>query len=334
MSTFEKIIGIFTYAAIGIAIIEVYFKINKIWKRKHEKQVAESQSIVGLGMASLVLIVWMCNFIIKGDYEAIADNVVYLGEAAIYIVIGSGFFVAEKRKTQKGFWNMIKDALRVERKEASYLLKSITGKGQAEKIIKILHNIAWIDNDFDVKERDMIKDFAGLWGIKINDTEFNTNPHKESEERLVRYERVISSLKDYLEEKPTRDHSLQVKKLLYDIINADGVIEQEEDIIIGQLDGIILTYLNEPVPKFSVLVVPQNENHREIIETILKSVNPDMILSEKERYIDGGTGFVVSECYSQSFADIVAEEQRKTHNIMTVVKKEIVEIKTEDREEL
>ena len=327
MAVFEKIILVFTYLAIGIALIEVYLKINKIWKRKHDKQVAESQSVVALGLSVMVMLVWSANFIVKKDFEAISDNLIYLMESLVLIVIGSGFFVQAKRDSKKGLWRLIIDAIKQERGEASYLFKMMTGKGQAEQIITLLKQLAWVDGELAADEVKKIKEFADKTGVKINLKDFEneeSNPHSKNESSDVRYVRIQETLKSYLlTQNPNREEALQLKQLLYEIINADGIIEEEEDRIIGELDGIILTHIKDPVPKFYVIVVPQQDEHRQKIEDTITRLNPDISLDEKKKDVDGGFGFVVAECYSQTFADYKAQQERENHHIMTVVRMEM-----------
>jgi hypothetical protein len=321
MFVFQKIVSLLTYAAIQIAVVEVYFKINKLWKRKHEKEVADSQSIVGLSMSSIVLLVWGLDSAVKGNFEAIADNIVYLGEAIVCIIIGAGFFVIEKKKSHKNIWTMLKDALNLERKEASYLLKTLSGKGQAEKISNMLLLLAWIDDDFDITEKDLLLKFAQPWGIKLTNDQLDKNPHLINVEKSTRFETVKQKLRDYLKENPPKEQIQHVNKLFVDLINADGKITKEEDLIIGELDGIILEYLGEPMSKYSIIIIPQHDKHREAVETILKAVDPDINIMDREKNIDGGFGFIIDECYSHDYAEMLAEEQRNQHSIMTIVKK-------------
>ena len=275
MNTLSKIIEFLTYTAIIFAAVEVYLKINKIWKRKHDKEVAESQSILGLGIAAFVLVIWSLNFIIKGDFEAIADNMIYLFETFLLIIIGSGIFVSEKKRSKKSFWEMIKDSVRMERKEADYLLKTIAGKQTAEKIMKILQMMAWIDDDFDKKEKELIVDFAAGIGLKTSDKHFE-NPHSPNELRSDRFKRIIKALEDYLSENPKKEEINGLRELLLNLIKADGKITTEEDVMMGELNSVILEIgLKQDVPKYLVIVIPQEESHRKLIESILKQMFPD-----------------------------------------------------------
>jgi hypothetical protein len=334
MEAFKSAIGFLTGIAIFIAIINFYFKANKIWKRKHEKEVAESQSIVALISEAMLYILWSVSFIMNSDWNALADNAVGLVESAFFIVIGSGLFVLEKKKSKKSFYQMIKDSLTAEKKEASYLLKSMSGKNTAEKILNILKQLAWIDDDFDKKEIELVKHFASEWGVKVNENDFLVNPHTGNSEYIERFENIKKALFDYLmENTPNKEHTMQISKILHDLINADGVISKEEDLIMGELDGIILEYLGEPVPVYLVITVPQEASQLHTIENILKSVHPLIDVKSKEKKIDGGFGFIMHECRSQAFAELMAEQERSNHKLMTIIKKEIKESKVKENDE-
>ncbi len=323
MELFKSVINFLTGIAIFIAIINFYFKANKIWKRKHEKEVSASQSIVALSSEGVLYILWSISFILNRDWSALADNAIGLMESAFFIVIGSGLFIIEKNATKKSFWNMLKEALRVERKEATYLFNLISGKSQAEKIIKILREIAWIDNDFDKSEIELIRNHAINWNLRLNEKEFNTNPFLENNSESERFENIKFSLRDFLKDNPAKEQVNQLKKIFQELISADGKIDRNEDLIIGELDGIILEYLGEPVPIFNVIIIPQEEKHRIIIEDILKDIYPNIDISTKERKVDGGYGFVMQECYSQLYAELVADEERNQHKLMTIIQKDI-----------
>lgn len=334
MEAFKSAIGFLTGIAIFIAIINFYFKANKIWKRKHEKEVAESQSIVALISEAMLYILWSVSFIMNSDWNALADNAVGLVESAFFIVIGSGLFVLEKKKSKKSFYQMIKDSLTAEKKEASYLLKSMSGKNSKEKIIKILQQLAWIDNDFDKNEIELVKHFASEWGVKINESDFLNNPHQNDSSEIERFENIKKALVDFLQEaEPPQDQAKHISKIFHDLINADGVISQEEDVIMGELDGILLEYLGEPVPIYLVITVPQESSQLHTIENILKSIHPTIDVKSKEKKIDGGFGFIMHECLSQAYAELMAEQERSNHKLMTIIKKEIKEAKEKDNEE-
>jgi hypothetical protein len=320
---FEAVVDFLTGIAIFIAIITLYFKLNKIWKRRKEKEVAESQSIVALTSESLLYLLWISSFILKSDWNALADNAIGLVESAFFLVIGTGIFVASATSQNKNFWQSLKDALKLEKKEASYLLKAISGNYTAGQIVSILHELAWIDDKFDKSEIKFVRDFANVWGVKIDETKFNDNPHKSAIGLVERIDNVKDKLSKYLvDNNPKREQADELSKLFHLLINADGTIEQSEDILIGELDAIILKYYGEPVPKYFVISVPQIEEQRALIESVLISANPGINVKEREKSIDGGFGFIMHECLTIAYAELKAQEERNDHKIMTIIREE------------
>src|SRR5688572_30047313 len=120
LSEGSMIIRLLTYAAVLFTMVAMYLRMNKIWKRKHEPEVAASQSIVALGMSAFLNLIWTVNFIAHSDPSAVVDNLLLAIESAFLMVIAAGFFVRSKRRLS--FWGKVRQALSLERKEAGYLL--------------------------------------------------------------------------------------------------------------------------------------------------------------------------------------------------------------------
>ena len=322
MTNIKIVVNFLTTFAVLIALINLYLKVNKIWKRKHEKEVADSLSIVALTSEGILYLLWSTSFILSRDWNALADNAIGLVECAFYIIIGSGLFVIQKRASKKSFWQMVKDSLRLERKEAMYLLKTLSGKGQAIQIIKLLKALAWIDDDFNSKEIVLVRNFAKNWNIKLDEHDFINNINNINKSFNERFEIIKNDLKDYLAESPPKVQVKQLKDLFHKLITADGKIDKTEDLIIGELDGLILEYLGESVPLYNVIIIPQEEKHRIYIEKIIKEIDPNVDLKSIEIQIDGGFGFLVKKCYSRSYAELLANDERNIHKLMTIIKEE------------
>lgn len=320
MQELRVIVNFLTTFAVIIAVLNLYLKVNKMWKRKHEKEVADSLSIVALTSEGFLYTIWSASFILSRDWNALADNAIALIECTFFIIIGSGIFVLQKRASDKSFWQMIVDALKMERREATYLIKSLSGKGQAVKILKMLKLLAWIDDDFDKKEIELIKNFSKNWNIKLDEKEFLFNPNHKNKSYNERFEIIKSELKSYLADNPPKAQARQLKDLFHKLILADGRLDKTEDMIIGELDGLILTYLGEPVPLFKVIIIPQDEKQIIYIENKLKNIDPDIDISKIRIPIDGGFGFLIQTCYSNAYAELLADEERNIHKLMTIIK--------------
>lgn len=308
MQTFTYILDGIIFVALGFAVIEVYLKVNKIWKRKHEQQVAESQSLYGLGLSLFISVVWTTKYVLIGEYTSIIDNSIYLAETIAMVLIGTGMFV----KSNKGlsFSKLIKKALNLERKEAAYLIKSISGKKQALEIINILNQLAWIDNEKDAKEEEMIKHFAKAWNLSF--------PFKDSELQKVETEfaaklnQLRNSVSSYLDTEPDKDQTSQLQDLMHQLIIADGKTSNEEEIIFDEVKGLIFRYLNKDAkPKyFHVLIVPQDETQKDLI----KQLKTDA----EEIHTAGGVAYSLDRFLSYKYADSMCQSYREK-NLFTIV---------------
>lgn len=308
METFIIIIDTIIYIALAFALLEVYLKVNKIWKRKSDSQVAQSQSLMGLSLSLFVLVVWTIKYLIIGEYTSIIDNSIYVGETFVMLLIGTGVFV--KGNKGKGFWELIKSSIKMEKKEASYLLNVISGRGQAQEILNILHQLAWIDNNLDPKELNLIKAFSKAWNIDYSENNSNlvTIPEK--------FEDKLKSLREcmikYLETDIDREQVAQLGDLLKTLINADNVISKEEDIVYSELNALIKNYLDEviSVSKYHVFIVPQEKSQYDIV----KHLKPDAQVIE----ISGGYAFSLEQYFSSKYAEQMCRSYREK-GLFTIV---------------
>lgn len=308
MDTFILVLNGIIYVALVFALIEVYLKVNKIWKRKHEKEVAESQSLYGLALSMFILTVWTIKYLLEGDYESIADNAIYLIETLAMIMIGSGLFV--KQNKGMSFIKLIKQALKLERKEATYLINTISGKKEAQEIINILHQLAWIDNELDTNEIKLIKDFAKNWNIVYNpeDNSLIDIPEKFTE-KLKSLRKCVNI---FIETEPDKEQIAQLQDLMQSLISADEKTTEEEDIIFEEVKGMLTQYMSEDEKPtyFHVLIVPQTESHSDLIHTLKPNA--------EEIHTAGGTAFSLEKYLSYKYADMMCEEYRKK-GLFTIV---------------
>lgn len=291
-----------------ITIIFIYLQINKIWKRKYDREVAESQSLAGLTIYILNCFLWISYYIfVEPDYKSMIDTAIYIFQGSIFFLIGTGFWV--KGQKRYGFWILIKQALKLERKEANYLLKRFFKPQNADIIINILHQIAMIDNEMDEKEREMIELFAKEWNIDYSMEKFNKDRSNEAENNYIR---LRDSLVDYLDREPPIEQVAQLKDMVNALINADNKVTKEEELIASELMGIIDNYLDKgaKVNIYSVIIVPQQPDH----ENVIKGLIPDSVKVQTA----GGVAYSIGSFYSSQYADMICRQFRKQH-LFTIV---------------
>ena len=98
----NKIIAFLVTSALFISIFQFYLKLNKVWKRRGIKEVANSISIVAALLGFAVGFPFLLNSLfISGDYPAAGKSVLGLGMAVMMTLISMGYFVDENR--DKGF---------------------------------------------------------------------------------------------------------------------------------------------------------------------------------------------------------------------------------------
>lgn len=302
------IIDYFVQISLLITLIFIYLQINKIWKRKHEREVAESQSLVGLSIYIVNCVLWVGYYaFVEFDRKSLADTSIYIFQGSIFFLIGTGIFVKGQRRL--GLWNLIKQALRLERKEADYLLKKWFRPANAEAIIGILHQIAMIDEEYDPKEEELIKAFAKEWNIEYNPDKMNLERHKGTEDNYIRLRKTVEK---YLDREPPLEQVAQLKDMITTMIQADEKVTYEEEMISSELLPMIENYLkgDEGTTQYLVLIVPQKPEQEESILELLPNA--------EKIFTSGGMAYMIDSFYSKKFAEMVCNQYREI-NYFTIV---------------
>ena len=298
---YVSMIDFLVQISLFVTIIFIYLKINKIWKRKHEREVADSQSLAGLFIYILNCILWVTYYwLVSYDMKSLLDTSIYIFEGTVYFLIGTGIFVSGQ--TKERIWTLIKQALNLERREADYLWKKIFKPQNAEAIINILHQLAMIDDDLDEKEQNLIQMFANEWNIDYSIEKLNKERHEDKDNNFIR---LRLSLQDYLKSEPPHEQVAQLKDMMNALINADDIVTKEEEIISIELSGMIEQYLDKDHREktYHVIMVPQFQEQ----EVTIKNLLPDT----QKVSTSGGTAYSMGEFYSQKYADMICNQYRQ-----------------------
>ncbi|MCX7909510.1 MAG: hypothetical protein N2560_08350 [Ignavibacteria bacterium] len=308
MQLLENLINAFIWISLLMSLVQVYLQTNKIWKRKHEQVVAESQSIAGLSLLILNCLIWLISYILKKDIESIIDTSLIIAQSVVFLLIGTGLWVRGQRK--KGFWTLLKHALKIERKEANYLLKRFFKPQNAELILDILHQIAMIDEELDEREKQLIHYFAMEWNIPYSLEQ--KNKERKNIKPDEKYVYLRNKLLDYLQRDPPVEQVAQLKDLIKEMVLADEKVTNEEKLISNELNGMIDSYLQKEKQTqiFQVIIVPQNQVQEEKVKELI----PD----SQELRTFGGRVFSIGTFYSKEFAEMVCQRFRK-FNLFTIV---------------
>jgi len=307
MEVFQKVISALAFAFIGFNIVEIYLTVNPLWKRKHERVVAESISVSGNLLSFTIGSIFAINSLFTGEYVSFTDNILFNGLAVFNILVGMSLWVPGERK--KGLWILIKETLNLERKEAGDLAKSFLKPSGAKKIINILSQVAMIDEVIDPREKEFIQSFADHWGINFSWDNLTINRMADASVNLINLRQDVT---DYLETSPPQKQVSELKDIINSLVNIDEEVSEKERLIMGELDGLLSEYISQQsnAARYHVIVVPQNERQIQVVSTSLP---------ELTRY-EVGEGFAYNSgpFYSKEYADVISDGYRSL-NLFSIV---------------
>ena len=307
MATLTSIIKFLTYFAVLFTLIEFYLKVNKIWKRRSEPEVAASQSLIALAIGGFTSIIWVANYILSNDWEGVGEYTIFLAETLIMMAIGTGIFVKISRDEKVNLWGLIKKSLRLEKDEASFLLNTIMKPKNCDLILRILYKIAMIDNEYAENEKIMLEAFAKEWDLEIEDI-YNTNLNEQ-----CRFMQIKEDFETYLKLSPPKEQVAQLKDLVNSLVTADDTVAREEQMILDEVIPMLDIYLDDKQlkPQYLVIIVPQTEEQMQ--QTACISPNVEKIHSA------GGVAYEVESFNSKLFAELMCDKYREQGLFTTVL---------------
>jgi hypothetical protein len=282
--------------AIGIAIhlITNYLIINKLWKRRMVREVAESVSIVAalLGLFNAIPFLFLFLLIDHSPAGA-AKTAISIVTATVFVLIGSGLFVAELRG--RGFRLLFMRALNLERKESGDLIKQFVQPKGAEQILRVLHQLASVDGHVDEREAAMIRAFAREWHLPV--------PESDPAGPAVDLITLRKSVADYLKLHPPTTQVAHLIDVLRALSEVDARVTWQESVALEEVGGMLQRYIGdeqEAVSLHEVLIVPQSDRQVEAVRTLLPG--------REEKMLRGGRVFSVGEFFSPRYAEFVCQK--------------------------
>ena len=297
MELFKSLIYYLAFASLGFSAVAAYLKINKIWKRKHLRDVAESVSIAGNVIDVIPLSVFALNYLFVSQWQGLIDSSIWIGAGIVLIWIGTGFWV--QGSSGKGIWKLLKEALRLEKKEVGDLAKALFKPSSAGLVIDILKQIAFIDKVLDRREKEFIQAFADSWGILIDWNQFT---QETCAEKQVNYQKLYETVTKYLKTLPSHAQVAQFGDVITALINVDDIVSREEELALAEIQGLFSSYMekdDEP-PRFSVVIVAQEPKQEAIIQALLPN-------TQKQK-LAGGSGYIVGSFFSKNYAAAVCNQ--------------------------
>ena len=299
MEFFESYIGIVAYASLGFTVAAAYLKINKIWKRKHSAEVADSVSIVGNVVYIIPLSFFALNYVFMAHWQGLIDSMIWITSGIIYVLIGSRLWVQSHR--HKTFWTRLKEVLKLERSEVGDLAKSFFSPSGGDIILEILAHFAYIDRKLTAREQEFIQYFVDTWHMK-----FDWKEHRKLavDEQPVSFIKTRDEVERYLQTSPPLKQVAQLIDVLHVLVKIDDSVSAQEELILQEVDGLLLNYVtdSDERARFAVVIAPQNDEQ----DTAIAALLPDVEKTE----VAGGSGYMVGSYYSQDYADVICNQYR------------------------
>jgi hypothetical protein len=293
LPTFQALIEFLVAISLVIALISNYLIINKLWKRRAVRDVAESISVgaalLGLSTAVPFLILFVA---IDQSPAGAVKTLIGILTGIVFVLIGSGVWVPELR--ERRFFSLFVRALRLERKESADLIKWLVQPKGADRILNVLYQLASVDGHIDETELSMIRNFAHHWHLPVPEPD----PAGSSDLLTLR-----QSVADYLSVRPPRDQAAEFVDLLHALTRADTRVTWEESLAVEEVDGMMQHYLasdDTTIFRHEVLIVPQSEAQIDAVRTLLPE--------SEEKMVRGGRVFAVGEFFSLQYAEMVCQK--------------------------
>lgn len=306
MTTFDRVITGAALLGLAVSIVISYLKVNKLWARRHIKEVAESISVAAALLSLLTTVPFMIKFlIIDQDYVAAGKFVLSLAVFVVFFLVGIGLWV--KRDEKLGIWKMLRRALATERGELTYLVHSFARPREAPAILRILRLVSMVDKNLDEREKEMLESVALPWGIHPDDLAAENN---ETGSDIATVQKAFA---EYLAMKPPSNQVEKVLDLVKFMVHADRKVTREEHLILAEVGGAVSAYLTDSSQApdvYEVLLVPQNDAQLEKMQAEVT----DASLHERA----GGKAVVAGSYFSEPFARAICVRFRQKHFFCTV----------------
>lgn len=307
MSGLRTTIDYLVFPALLLATLQVYLTTNKLWKRKHERAVAESISILGEFVGLVPVFLLTVKFALDGQWAGTVDGLIWIVGATAAVLIATGRWVEGRR--DRGFFQLLMESVRMERGEVGHLAKSFLRPSGASHILRILSRVALLDDQLDEREKTFVESFAKSWALDFTWDSVPASPGDHPLDFLP----LREELHEYLATSPPAEQVRQFGDVLRALISIDDAIASQESLMMAEFDGMMNAYLTHEERgglMYAVVLVPQGAEQDQAIASVL----PDL----PKREIHGGQVYVAGSYHSFEFAEIVSAQYRSL-NFFTAV---------------
>ncbi|TAE04129.1 MAG: TerB family tellurite resistance protein [Bacteroidetes bacterium] len=294
-----QILQILLIAVVIASFVDVYLTLNKIWKRKHLKIVADSISISGRLIAITSNSLMLTTFLLHLQWESVSQRTIFIILGVFQIFVGIGLWVDTQK--HKGFWKLLKQSLIAEKKESAKLALSLFKPNNAEAVLEILIQVAMLDGVLEEREKEFIQSFANNWNIQISWTELTQKMGSGN----YNFEHLHTEMEKYLASSPPPDQVSQLGDLLNMLVGIDEDISVQEELMLAELTAQISRYLNADLqqPLYHSVIIPQNLDQDQQLKSILAE-------QAKKDHVAGGEAYVMGPFYSEKYTETMCKKYR------------------------
>lgn len=300
MYTLENVLASFALAGLLLSAVITYLKVNKIWSRKHHREVAESISITAALLSLFTTLPFLLKFlVVDRDFVAAGRFFLSLLGFFVFFLVGIGLWVA--RDERRNLWSLLMRSLNMERAEMGYLVRTLKSPREARPVIRVLQALACADENLDPRERDIVESVARSLGVEPDSILHGEHPDLEAGRE---------AFAEFLALKPAQERVARVLDLARMLARADKDVSPAERTLLAELEAMARAERSGLEPRWEVLLVPQDAEERALIEARLPGAAPVRR--------GGGTVYVASAFHSDGFARAACEPWRKLDIFATV----------------
>jgi hypothetical protein len=299
MFELKNLIHLSAWLAVGLSLIAAYLKLNKIWKRKHQAEVAQSVSLMGHFVDILPLFLLSANYFVVAQWQGFLDGVIWIIVGIVMMLIGTGHWVQGERR--KSLLKLARQSLALEREEVGDLARSIFYPSHANLVVRILTMLAIVDEDLQESEKAFIKEFADRWHIELDWNKVQQLAPAGSTQRILEVRHLTEK---YLVTSPPNNQVSQLGDIFDALVQADQHVSPEERVAVAELKGLIENYIatDNCLETYTVTVVPQTAEQ-------FATIVGDMSHLTKAP-VAGGVGYIVSTYFSKDYAELICQKYR------------------------
>lgn len=294
MTVFLAFVEFLVAIGIIVSLISNYLIINKLWKRRTVREVAESVSIAAALLGLLNSIPFLALFLLINHSPAgAAKMAISIVTGIVFVLIGSGLWVAQWHG--RGFRSLFLRALKLERRESADLIKRLVQPTGAKEILQLLYQLASVDGHVDEREARMIRQFAQEWHLP--------EPALDGSGPPADLLSLRKSIADYLNLRPPAPQVGELRDVLQVLAESDARVTWQESVALEEADGMLRQFVageDAGLAMHEVLIVPQSERQVDAVRSLL----PD----RQEKILRGGRVFSVGLFFSPRYAEFVCQK--------------------------